>query len=73
MPGEVFKGGSRNCATFKMELFATVGNKRILQKVSSDGRTTNCLLKFAEHLFCRAHPDLLFHKKKLFTLHLKIG
>ena len=26
MHGEVFKGGSRNFATFKMELFTTIGN-----------------------------------------------
>ena len=27
--GDVFKGRSRNSATFKMELFATIGNGRV--------------------------------------------
>ena len=31
--GEVPKGRSRNSATFKMELFATTGNDRKLQRV----------------------------------------
>ena len=31
MHGEVFKGGSRNSATFKMEFFATIGIGRNLQ------------------------------------------
>ena len=29
MHANVFKDGSRNSATFKMELFATVGNGRV--------------------------------------------
>ena len=41
MHGEVFKGGSRNSATFKMEFFTTVGNGRNLQRASSDGLATN--------------------------------
>ena len=41
MHGEVFKGGSRNSATFEMELFATIGNHRNLQKTLSGGVTTN--------------------------------
>ena len=61
--GEIFKAGSRNCATFKMELLATIGNGRMLQRASSDGLTTNCLLKFAEHLSCQAHPDARIYKK----------
>ena len=48
--GKVCKGASKNYTTFKMELFATV--RLHLQKASSDGLTTNCLLKFAEHLSC---------------------
>ena len=39
--GLVFKGGSRNSATLKMEFFATIGNGRNLQRTSSDGLTTN--------------------------------
>ena len=39
--GEVFKDGSRNSATFKMELFATIGDGRKLQRASSDVFTTN--------------------------------
>ena len=27
--GDVFKDGSRNSATFEMELFATIGNGRV--------------------------------------------
>ena len=41
MHGEIFKGGSRNSATFKMEFLATIGNGRNLQRASSDGLTTN--------------------------------
>ena len=41
MHGEVFKGRSRNSATFKMEFFATVGIDRNLQRASSDWLTTN--------------------------------
>ena len=41
MHGEVFKGGSGNSATFKMEFFAIIGNSRNLQRASSDGLTTN--------------------------------
>ena len=41
MHGEVFKGGSRNFGTFKMELFATVGSNRNFQRASSNGLTTN--------------------------------
>ena len=41
MHGKVFKGGSRNSATFKMEFLATIGNGRNLQRASSDGLTTN--------------------------------
>ena len=41
MHGKVFKGESRNSATFKMELFATIGNGRNFQRASSDGLTTN--------------------------------
>ena len=41
MHDEVFKGGSRNFVTFKMELFATIGNNRKLQRASSNGLTTN--------------------------------
>ena len=40
MHTEVFKDGSRNSATFKMEQFATIGNCRELQRASSDGLTT---------------------------------
>ena len=29
MHGDVFKDGSRNSATFKMELFATIGNGKV--------------------------------------------
>ena len=29
MHGDVFKDGSRNCTTFKTELFATIGNGRV--------------------------------------------
>ena len=62
--GKVFKGGSRNSATFKMELFPTIGNGRKLQRASSDGLTTNYLLKFAEHLSSQTHPDARFYNKK---------
>ena len=41
MHGEVFKGGSRNSSTFKMELFVTIGSSRNLQRASSYGLTTN--------------------------------
>ena len=41
MHGEDFKGGPRNSATFKMELFATIGNGRNLQRAPSDGLTIN--------------------------------
>ena len=41
MHGEVFKGGFRNSATFKMEFLATTGNGRNLQRASSDGLTTD--------------------------------
>ena len=39
--GEVFKDGSWNYAAFKMELFATSGYGRKLQRASSDVFTTN--------------------------------
>ena len=29
MDGDAFKGGSKNFATFKTELFATIGNGRV--------------------------------------------
>ena len=47
MHGEIFKARSRNSATFKMEVFATIGNSRNFiwwaspERASSDGRTTN--------------------------------
>ena len=41
MHGKVFKDGSRNSATFKIELFATTGNGKNLQRASSNGLTTN--------------------------------
>ena len=41
MQGKVFKGGSRNSSAFKMELFATIGNGRNLQRASTDRLTTN--------------------------------
>ena len=41
MQGKVFKGGSRNSATFKMEFLATIGKGRNLQRAWSDGLTTN--------------------------------
>ena len=40
MHGKVFKGRSRNSATIKMELFATIRNSRNLQRASFDGLTT---------------------------------
>ena len=61
--GEVGKGTSKNSATFKMELSATISNGRKLQRALSDGFTTNCLLKFAKHLSCQTHPDARFYKK----------
>ena len=61
--GKVFKGRSRNSTTFKLELFATTGNNRKLQRASSGGLTTNCLLKFAEHLSYQTHLDARFYKK----------
>ena len=61
--GEVCKGASRNSTTFKMEHFATIRIGRKLQRASSDGLTTNCYLKFAEHLSCQAPPDARFYKK----------
>ena len=70
--GEVCKDASRNSATFKVELFATVGKGRKLQRASSDGLTTNCLLKFAEHLSCQT-PRMLDSTKKLFTQYLNIA
>ena len=63
MYGEFLKGRSRNSVTFKLELFATICNKRKLQRASSDGLTTNCLLKFAEHVSCQTHPDARFYTK----------
>ena len=39
--GEVFKEGSRNSASFKMELFATICNSRKLQMTSSDELKSN--------------------------------
>ena len=36
--GEVFKDGSRNSATFKMELFRIIGNGSKLQRASSNMR-----------------------------------
>ena len=41
MHGKVFKGGSRDSATFKMELFATIGNGGNLQRALSDGLASN--------------------------------
>ena len=38
---KVFKGGSRNSTTFKMEFFVTIGNGRNLKRTSSDRLTTN--------------------------------
>ena len=71
--GEVFKGRSRNSATFKMELFAKIGNDRKLQRASSEGLTTNCLttnclLKFTQHLSCQTHLDARFYKTIVYTV-----
>ena len=41
MHGKVFKDRSRNSATFKMELFVTIGYGRKLHRASSDVFTTN--------------------------------
>ena len=41
MHGKVFKDGSRNSWTFKMELFAVIGYSRNLQRASPDGLRTN--------------------------------
>ena len=41
MHGKVFKGRSRNSATFQMELFATIGNGKNLPRASFDGLKTN--------------------------------
>ena len=41
MYGEVFKDGSRNSGTFKMELFPTICNGRKLRRASSDGFTSS--------------------------------
>ena len=60
--GEVCKGTSRNCVVFKMELFATIINGKKLRRTSSDGLTTNCLLKFAKHLSCQTPADARFNK-----------
>ena len=68
MHGEVCKGASKNSATFKMELSATISNGRKSQRALSDGLTTNCLLKFAKHLFCPTHPDARFYKKVVYTV-----
>ena len=62
MYGEVCKGASRNSATFRMALFATIGDAKKLQRASSDGLTINCLLKFAEHLLCQTPLDARFNK-----------
>ena len=43
MYGKVCKGASKNSATFKMELSATISNGRKLHRALSDGLTTNCL------------------------------
>ena len=66
--GEVCKGASRNSATIKMELFARIGNGRNLQRASFNGLTTNCLLKFAEHLSCQTPQDARFHKKIVYKV-----
>ena len=63
MYGEVCKSASKNSATFKMELTATVSNGIKLQRALSDGLTTNCLLKVAKHLSCQTHPNARFYKK----------
>ena len=47
MLGEVFKVGSRNSATFKMEFFATIGIGRNLQRALSDWFAYNQLTVFA--------------------------
>ena len=62
--GKVCKGTFKNSTTFKMELFATISNDRKLQRASSDGLTTDCLLKFAEHISCQKPPGARFYKKK---------
>ena len=41
MYGEVFKGRSRNSATFKMEFFGAIDNDRKLQRASSDWLTAS--------------------------------
>ena len=69
--GKVCKGTSRNSAIFKMELVATIGKGKKLQRVSSDGLTTNYLLKFVEHLSYQTPPDSRFYKK-MFTQYLNI-
>ena len=38
MHGEIFKDKSRNSATFKMELFAIIGNGKKLQRASFNMR-----------------------------------
>ena len=68
MYGKVCKGASRNSATFKIELFATIGNNRKLQRASSDGLTAKCLLKFAEHLSYQAPLNARFYKKIVYTV-----
>ena len=68
MYGEVWKCASKNSATFKMELSATISNGRKLQRALSDGLTTNWLLKFAKHLSCQTHLDARFYKKVVYTV-----
>ena len=41
MHDKVFKSRSRNFVTFKMELFATIGNGRNLQRASTNWLATN--------------------------------
>ena len=66
--GELFKGGSRNSATFKMELFTTIDNDKKLKRALCDGLTTNCLLKFAENLSCQTHADARFYTKTVYIV-----
>ena len=46
--GKVCEGTSSYSATFRMELFVTIGKGRKLQRASSDGLTRNCLLEFGD-------------------------
>ena len=45
MHGEFFKGGSSKSVTFKMELFATIGNDRNLQRGLQPIDSTGMLLR----------------------------